>query len=594
MNMKNRAALRHRLLIFEAMGKRLLWASSLVLVVLLLLLVWDWNQPFLGGWQWVGRGGVLLATAVLTLYIATLFWPQVVVQKDGLYVRSHWKSFTIPVAQIISVTPSKISKHYPVANLRLTEFYRISDIYETPCALIELRAYPVTPSIQRYWFPRVMFTPDENRPGMLLHVKDWLALSDQIEEIREAWLAENRERRERESLDTAVTNGSTTLPPNYIPAENEHLPLILIVDNNPAQTRELTQIFGPELRLLTSGDGIDGLRLARQYKPSLIITDIHLTRLDCREFIAALRKHKQLKETPILLMAGERERAEAAALLPAGANEYILRPFTAEELRYRTQTWLARQTEVEKLRHDNTLLQTKTLSQMAELMRQGELANFLPATVARQVMTGQISGKQESFQRQKVTVLFIDIVGFTDLTGRLDPKLLAELLNDYLREITAVAIAHNGTVDKFIGDAVMVLFGAPQEQEEVEQAWSAVQAGLAMLHTVEQINFIWESRLPRPVKVRVGINTGYCTTGVFGNEMLQSYTAVGSAVNIAARLQAAAEHNSVLCSGATFEHIQERVYYREVGSLALKGINHTVEGFQILALAPEKAVEQPV
>ena len=579
---------RHHLLIFEALGKRTVFVASLVLFSLVSLLALDWYQPILEGWRGFVVGVILITVVFLVLYLFILSLPTVTVHNEYISIRGPFTSFRLSIKQVIGVTPSKISKHYPVADLRLSEFYRISSLYEAPCALIEVKDYPLSATARRYLLPRVMFTPAHERPGILLNVDDWLGLSRQIEAKRDSWLENARE--ERPTLATRMAEISQS----QIPSGQADAPLLLIIDDSPAQVTEVQRIFVNDLRLLITGDGVDGLRLARQYKPDLIIMDINLSRLSSREFILALRKHKTLKNVPILLIAAENERKQAADILLAGANGYILRPFVPHELKHLGDSWLNTRQQIETLSHSNELLRTKSLNQMAELVRQGELVNFLPATVAQEVMSGHISGKGQTFQRQKVTVLFIDIVGFTDLTGRLDPALLAELLNEYLREITAVAISHNGTVDKFIGDAVMVLFGAPQEQEEREQAWYAISAGLEMLQTIEHLNFIWESRLPRRLQVRVGINTGYCTTGVFGNEMLQSYTAVGSAVNIAARLQSTTEPNTLLCSRATFEHVQERVYYREVGPLSLKGVNHIVEGFQILETVKEMSPNQPV
>lgn len=577
---------RHRLLIFEAMGKRFVFITSLALSALLAIIALDWYQPFLDDWRTIVIGITVLATILIGAYLLLLSLPSVSVQKDFISVRGAFTSFRIPIQNVVGVTPSKISKHYPVANLRLGEFYRISSLYEAPCVLLEVKSYPLSASTRRYWFPRVMFTPPDERPGVLLNVSDWLALSREVEMMRDHWLERARDEQRNSSdvsqrFHTAVAQAQNNTDITT-PIGQPDAPLLLLIDDSPAQASEVQKLFANNLRLLTTSDGIDGLRLARQHKPHLIIMDINLARLSGREFILTLRKHKQLHDVPILLMANENERKQAADILLAGANDYVLRPFVPAELKYRVSSWLAQRERENGLRHHNELLRTKTLNQMAELVRQGELVNFLPATVAQEVMSGQISGKSETFRRQKVTVLFVDIVGFTDLTGRLDPKLLAELLNEYLREVTAVSITHNGTVDKFIGDAVMVLFGAPQEQEEQEQAWAAINAGLNILKTVEHLNFIWESRIPRRIQVRIGINTGYCTTGVFGNEMLQSYTAVGSAVNIASRLQTAAEPDSLLCSRATFEYIQDRVYYREIGPLSLKGVSHAVEGYQIL------------
>ena len=134
---------------------------------------------------------------------------------------------------------------------------------------------------------------------------------------------------------------------------------------------------------------------------------------------------------------------------------------------------------------------------MAELVRTGELKRFLPHQVAEGLLAGQLS-PSDGFERRKLTLLFADMVGFTDLSDTLEPEELSEVLNEYLREMTAVAVSHGGTLDNYIGDGLMVIFGAPIADEEPVQAWSAVQAAFGMKARAEELTAAIRAAGSRP------------------------------------------------------------------------------------------------
>ena len=232
---------------------------------------------------------------------------------------------------------------------------------------------------------------------------------------------------------------------------------------------------------------------------------------------------------------------------------------------------------------------------MAELVRTGELARFLPQQVAEGLLGGQLHA-EGSFERRRITVLFADMVGFTDLSESLEPEELAEVLNGYLREMTAAVIAHGGSLDNFIGDGVMAVFGAPQELPESEQAWAAVEAAMEMRERCHALAASLRERgIPADPEIRVGLNTAHCTVGVFGSDVMRAYKAVGFGVNVAARLQTAAEPGSILCGFRTYALVKERVTAEERGALiglrdgGADGFDRRERGEQVLARGEEVA-----
>ncbi len=241
--------------------------------------------------------------------------------------------------------------------------------------------------------------------------------------------------------------------------------------------------------------------------------------------------------------------------------------------------------DVTELEQTRRRLESRIDEQMAELVRTGELARFLPRQVAEGLLGGRLQA-EEPFGRRRITVLFADMVGFTDLAESLEPEELAEVLNAYLREMTAAVIACGGSVDNLIGDGVMAVFGAPQEMAEAEQAWSAVQAGMEMQRRCRELATSFRERgIPADLNIRVGINTAHCTVGVFGSEVMSAYMAVGFAVNVAARLQTAADPGSILCGFRTYALVKERVKAEERGALTVKGAARPVEAWEIVGLA---------
>jgi class 3 adenylate cyclase len=198
------------------------------------------------------------------------------------------------------------------------------------------------------------------------------------------------------------------------------------------------------------------------------------------------------------------------------------------------------------------------------------LAKYLSPQVYKSIFTEEEAST--THKRKNLTVFFSDIVNFTDLSDTLEPEKLAQIINNYLSEMTTIALECGGTIDKFIGDAVMVFFGDPESLGEEEDALNCIEMALRMKARVEELREYWERNgVKGGLDIRVGIATGHCTVGNFGSNQRMDYTALGGPVNISARLESKAPKNEILISDATHNLIKGKVETNYFDEIKLKG-----------------------
>ena len=213
------------------------------------------------------------------------------------------------------------------------------------------------------------------------------------------------------------------------------------------------------------------------------------------------------------------------------------------------------------------------------------LSNKLSKYLSPQVYSSIFSGEKDvklGSQRKKLTVLFSDIVGFTSSSDRLEAEDLTYVLNSYFTEMTSIVLEHGGTIDKFIGDAIMLFFGDPQTQGVKSDALACVKTAIAMQNRLTELHEIWrKDGLNLPIRIRVGIHTGYCTVGNFGSEDRMDYTIIGSTVNLASRLEHEAEPGGILISGDTQVLIEEEIDCEFKGTVDIRGLAYPVETYKV-------------
>jgi adenylate cyclase len=213
-----------------------------------------------------------------------------------------------------------------------------------------------------------------------------------------------------------------------------------------------------------------------------------------------------------------------------------------------------------------------------------KLAKYLSPQVYASIFEGRQEVKLAS-QRKKLTVFFSDIAGFTETTDRMESEDVTQLLNQYLTEMSRVALDHGATIDKYVGDAIMIFFGDPETRGVKEDALACVRMAIAMQRRMQELGAIWrDSGIETPFSCRIGIHTGYCTVGNFGSEDRMDYTVIGSAVNLASRLEHEAPEGGVLISYETYAHVKDEILCEEMGRIQVRGIGHPVATYRVVGL----------
>jgi class 3 adenylate cyclase len=229
----------------------------------------------------------------------------------------------------------------------------------------------------------------------------------------------------------------------------------------------------------------------------------------------------------------------------------------------------------------------RELDEQKALGRRKECHARIPFVEALQVscatdLSVHFSGRQDvslETKRKKLTVFFSDIKDFTRITEDLQAEDLASLLNEYFTEMSRIALVHGATIDKFIGDTMLMFFGDPDSKGVEEDAKACVRMAIAMQRRMKDLQR--DRGYEHPFRMRIGINTGFCNVGNFGSKDRMDYTIIGGEVNLAARLESQADPDGILLSYETYAVVRDMVDAEERPSIEAKGIRREIRPFAL-------------
>lgn len=351
-----------------------------------------------------------------------------------------------------------------------------------------------------------------------------------------------------------------------VDASDRPLPLVLVVDDNRDLRNYVADILRRhQYRVVLARNGAEGVRSAQEHRPDLILTDLMMPVFSGLDLLREIRSDAALRGTPTILLTAKADEDTRIAGVERGADAYLSKPFSDRELLAEVRNLIALKENERQVVQLNTYL------------TESVLRRFLPESMVKKAAAGELSLDLQPEPRL-VTILFSDIVGFTQLSNTLRSRRVAEMLDEYLSSMSRAVFDNGGTVDKFMGDAILALFGAPEDATPNEQVQRAVATARQMHESLRELNQRWGEQGIPPVQFRCGIHQGTAVVGLFGSAYRADYTAIGPCVNIAARLQEAAAPGSVLISAAVADYLDEDriTKYRP---MQLKGVDETVLTF---------------
>jgi adenylate cyclase len=371
-------------------------------------------------------------------------------------------------------------------------------------------------------------------------------------------------------------------------------PRILVADDVPANidiVRARLEAQGYEV--VAAADGEEALSRARESDPDLVLLDIMMPKRDGLSVLKELKADRRLRFVPVVLLTAKADHADVVAGLDAGADDYLTKPFDQGALLARVRAMLrikALHDEVQEqakklseqaqeLAEWNRALEERVAAQLAEIERVGRLRRFLAPQVADMIASSE--GREALLQshRREVTAVFCDLRGFTAFTDNTEPEEVMAVLRDYHATLGELIDRYEGTLERFAGDGILILFNDPVPY--ADHASRAVRMALDMRAAVAGLAQAWHKR-GHALGFGIGIAVGYATLGQIGFERRREYAAVGSVTNLASRLCDAAQAGQIVVSQRVLGQVEEEVEARSLGELNLKGFNRPMPAFEIL------------
>ena len=340
---------------------------------------------------------------------------------------------------------------------------------------------------------------------------------------------------------------------------------VLVVDDTEDNLFLMTGVLSDICEVSLASSGTEALQtVMSESPPDLILLDIMMPDMDGYEVMRRLRDDPRSAHIPVIFLTALSSVEEEQFGLDLGATDYISKPISPPLVIARVKAHLERSANARRL---------ATLS--------GQLSRYLAPQIYQSLFDGTREAEIRT-QRKKLTVFFSDIKDFTSSTSKWQPEDITYLLNSYFSEMSKLVAEYGGTLDKFIGDGMVVFFGDPQSGGVKHDAMQCVKMAVAMQERMGYLHTKWQDMgLDKSFQIRIGINTGYCDVGNFGSEYRMEYTIIGPEVNLAARLEQATSPGGILISAATCALVRSEIAVDAPVSVVAKGFTDPLVAYAV-------------
>ena len=363
---------------------------------------------------------------------------------------------------------------------------------------------------------------------------------------------------------------------------------LLVVDDTAMNVKMLADILAFKgYEVVTAAGGKEGLAKVESEKPDLVLLDVMMPDLDGYAVCRAIRAKPETAILPVVMVTALDPGEERVKGLEAGADDFLSKPINQPELLARVRSLLRikefhdqMQAQARELADWNRTLEQRVAEGVREIEQMGRLKRFLSPQIADLIVGGSTDDPLKSHRRD-ITVVFLDLRGFTAFIETADPEEVMGVLHEYHGEMGRVIIEHNGTIEHFAGDGIMIFFNDPVVIEN--PAEQAVRMAIRMQASFGALSQGWKKR-GYDLDMGIGIAQGYATLGMIGFEGRRDYGAIGPVTNLASRLCSDAKAGQILVAQKVFGFVEELVTAEPVGELNVKGFHKPVPAFNVIGL----------
>jgi class 3 adenylate cyclase len=354
--------------------------------------------------------------------------------------------------------------------------------------------------------------------------------------------------------------------------------VILAVDDLPENRDLVSRLLSKAGHtVITAESGEEALELLETMGVDVVLLDLMMPGIGGAEVLQHLKNDDRLRATPVIMISGRQDMDQIVACIEAGADDYLLKPFNPVLLQARISAGIERKRWFD--RED----QYREQLERRERFIRATFGRYLSDEIVEEILESP-EGLNLGGDLREVTIMMSDIRGFTTLVEHLPPQKVVTLLNRYLGRMTDIILEYGGTIDEFLGDAVLAVFGAPKEQpDDTERALRCALAMQAAMDEINQANL--EDDLPE-LMMAIALNTGSVVAGNIGSERRSKYGFVGHAMNVTSRIEDAAGPGEVLISESTRAKLPNALVVGDRRELSAKGIEEALVVFPLTEVKP--------